>query len=400
MSATMNGYTGGFYRKMPDKLKIAYLGLTDMTEDRNRTRYQRPRYLSDRSELYFFVRKGSLVPEEMTGRVNIVRSEFRSVILHLLWTSYAVMKMNRKLKFDFIYTCYAPHSILQGFFLKMLGLRWIADIWDHPEQGLADRSMNPGKRLLVFGARKTLKRADLVICAIMPEALGAYAIDSRKILSITNGVDLKLVKPVGDGGKGISRHLRLLYVGPIHPSRDIETVLEAFHILYQKNQDLELKMVGGISGDFDKMMRFIKSRGMEDKVEFKGEIQHKEVIDLIEDSDICLCPLRNTIDKRFTYPIKVFEYLAMGKVVIAANLPGVAEIIDHGENGLLVNPEDAKALADAVIEVQKNDLLREKLERNARPSVERFDWDSINSRVIAALVDLKASRTGADFSSG
>jgi len=91
----------------------------------------------------------------------------------------------------------------------------------------------------------------------------------------------------------------------------------------------------------------------------------------------------------YIYPVKVFEYLAMAKPVIATNLKGVSQIVKHEGNGLLIEPDDPEAMAKAILRIYQDEKLREKLRRNARKSVLQYDWDIINEKIDNALNDLK-----------
>lgn len=370
-------------------MKIAYL-VDDIPNLRGSTRYQRVRHLSQKNELFLFLKEDSLVPEEIQTKVTITKSGFTSVPLHILWRLYKTWKMDKKVHFDFVYTFNSPFSIIEGFLLKLLGIRWIADIWDHPEQGV-EIETNLLRRLrdqiLVLLARKFLRHANLIICAIVPEALKTYNINAKKILQVTNGVELEYVKPKGK--KKSSDKFKVFHVGPLHWVRSIDTLLEAV-CKVGSEIPVEFTLAGRVYDDFQAWLNnFIAEHSLGSVVEVLGEIEHEKVISLMEKSDVCVCPLADTRARRYAYPIKVLQYLAMGKPVVATNLPGVAQFIEHGENGLLVSPDDWEGMARAIIRIYEDTELREKLERNARKSVFQYDWSIINEKIDKALSDLK-----------
>jgi glycosyltransferase involved in cell wall biosynthesis len=82
------------------------------------------------------------------------------------------------------------------------------------------------------------------------------------------------------------------------------------------------------------------------------------------------------------YPVKVFEYLALERAVVASRLHGVSKIIQDEVNGLLVTPGDANALTAALQRLATDHALRQSLEAAARPSAEGYDWSRINQRVV------------------
>jgi len=71
----------------------------------------------------------------------------------------------------------------------------------------------------------------------------------------------------------------------------------------------------------------------------------------------------------FGSPTKLFEYMAMSRPVVASRLGQIADVIRDGENGILVDPGDAKALANAIVRLAENNQLREELGAMARQTV-------------------------------
>jgi glycosyltransferase involved in cell wall biosynthesis len=74
-------------------------------------------------------------------------------------------------------------------------------------------------------------------------------------------------------------------------------------------------------------------------------------------------------------PIKLFEYLAAGRAIVASCIDGVADFIQEGETGLLVEPESHQAMAQALIHLLQNPARRARLAANARrEAVEKHSW--------------------------
>jgi glycosyltransferase involved in cell wall biosynthesis len=375
-------------------LKIAYLA--DAVPDiYGTTRYQRARHLSETNDLFLFLRESSQLPEEIAPRVTVERSRFNLFPFFYLWRIYKVWRANRKAHFDFVYTFYSPFSIIEGFFLKLAGFKWVADIWDHPKLPLELSPLMDSKTFLrrlikrssIALSKKFLKHADLVICAIMPEALNLYNIAPQKILPITNGVDLKHTN--SKGKKKNNNEFKILYVGFVYKVRGVDTLLKSLSKL-DKSIPVKLSIAGKIDHETETWLSdFISSNNLENSVEILGEIPHEEVLALMEDSNVCVCPFPRKEELEYIYPIKVLEYLAMSKPVIATNLKGISRIIKHEEDGLLVEPDNPDEMANAILRIYQDKELREKLERNARESVLKYDWHIIHEKIDNALNDLR-----------
>lgn len=366
------------------RLRIAYLGHS-ITRDVNRTRYQRPKHLADTMELYLFVRRDADVPEAISSKAIVIRSRFNSILPYLLWSVWAVWWINRRLHLDVVYTSYPIHSLLQGLLFKSFGLGWVADIWDHPEQTVRGIACRAGQRLV---ARSALQRADLVVCALAAEALDGYGIDPAKVLHVTNGTDLMLAMPSETLPEGSGR-FTVLYVGPLHENRDIGTLLEAMSLLLDWVPNLRAVLVGSTSrAASGEINDWLLHRSANGSVELLGATDHQRVLELISGADVCMCPLSDAKARRYAYPIKLFEYLAMGKAVVATSTPGVSRIVTHEVNGLLVEPGNARQMAEAVLRLHDEPELRGALESRARDSVRDCDWALINSRIERALYDV------------
>jgi glycosyltransferase involved in cell wall biosynthesis len=85
------------------------------------------------------------------------------------------------------------------------------------------------------------------------------------------------------------------------------------------------------------------------------------------------------------FPHGVVEALAVGTPVIATRTGGVSEVVQDGDNGLLVEPGDAPAFAAAVRRFLGDESLRERLRAAAAPSVARYDADAIYGRLESLL---------------
>jgi glycosyltransferase involved in cell wall biosynthesis len=91
----------------------------------------------------------------------------------------------------------------------------------------------------------------------------------------------------------------------------------------------------------------------------------------------------------------VIEYLSLGKPVVASNITGIKQLIKDGENGLLFRAGDAVALAEKILALYKDEVLRSTLSRNAARNVEQFDCRVKNQSIFDSLQQLTSSPMGA-----
>jgi glycosyltransferase involved in cell wall biosynthesis len=117
------------------------------------------------------------------------------------------------------------------------------------------------------------------------------------------------------------------------------------------------------------------------------------VAGLLERAGILVLPnLATAISTHFTSPLKVFEYMAAGRAIVASDLPAIREVLEHERNALLVPAGDGAALADALRRLIDDPALAARLARTASADVEAFGWDQRAERLERILEHARASR--------
>lgn len=180
--------------------------------------------------------------------------------------------------------------------------------------------------------------------------------------------------------QGHGKITKLLYVGDLNTVKGADVLLRAIKNI----PDVHLTLAGGLSHDdaAGKLQALCDAMGLQDKISFLGFVPPCRVPELYHDADISLLPLSaNKQNKYFTSPLKMFEYLAMGKAIIAADLPALREILTDEETALLVRPEDENAWAHAILRLSKDDVLRQTIAGNARALAAEYTWTKRAERI-------------------
>ena len=114
-----------------------------------------------------------------------------------------------------------------------------------------------------------------------------------------------------------------------------------------------------------------------------GSVSYKEAGKYINAFDIGVAPfIRERNESIGLSPLKIYDYAACGVPVVASKIAGL-EIIETKHFGILVEPENSIALANATIHLLKNTDLRRKFGRNGRKTVEKnFSWNRITKQII------------------
>jgi glycosyltransferase involved in cell wall biosynthesis len=109
---------------------------------------------------------------------------------------------------------------------------------------------------------------------------------------------------------------------------------------------------------------------------YAGQVKPDEVPLYLAAFDVCAMP--HPFTKQFAYytsPLKLFEYMASGRAIVATDLPGWADVIQHKVNALLFPPDDIAALAQAIQRLRDDAPLRERLGHHARQTVmQHYTW--------------------------
>jgi glycosyltransferase involved in cell wall biosynthesis len=137
--------------------------------------------------------------------------------------------------------------------------------------------------------------------------------------------------------------------------------------------------------------RIVKTGGFERRVIFTGAVAHERVPALLDACDVLVSPHVPLADgsEFFGSPTKLFEYMAMGKAIVASRLGQIEDVLADGETALLVEPGDARALSEAIVRLSESAELRQRLGAAARrEAVERHTWEHNAERVLRAYAAL------------
>ena len=116
-------------------------------------------------------------------------------------------------------------------------------------------------------------------------------------------------------------------------------------------------------------------------------VAHDQIARYVEAFDIALQPAV----VRYASPLKLFEYLALGKAIVAPNQPNIAEILTNGENALLFDPEDWNSMAVAIDRCCGDESLRLRIAEAARLTIkkQRLTWYANAGMVINLFAKVK-----------
>ncbi len=151
------------------------------------------------------------------------------------------------------------------------------------------------------------------------------------------------------------------------------------HVLAQASQLLPANylvyLVGGTEEDIASMRRFVADRRLE-RVRLVGQVSPNQVIPYLAAADVLVLPNSGgeAISSRYTSPMKLFEYMASRRPIVASRLPSLQEVLRDGENALLVPPDDPQALAAGILRMVASPWLSSRVVERAGQDVLRYTW--------------------------
>ena len=145
--------------------------------------------------------------------------------------------------------------------------------------------------------------------------------------------------------------------------------------------DLRLSIAG--DGELlTKLRRIVQDYGLEEHVEFVGQVEPSDVYPFVSRHHFMVMPSR-----RESFGVAALEAAACARAVIASDVGGIPEVVRHGETGILVPPENPDKLAEAIIKLARDADLRNKMGQSGREFVtERYLWER-SLDLMASLYD-------------
>ncbi|MCC7519908.1 MAG: glycosyltransferase family 4 protein [Verrucomicrobiae bacterium] len=173
----------------------------------------------------------------------------------------------------------------------------------------------------------------------------------------------------------------IIYTGSLYGWKGVDTVIKAMRYLPEKR----LLILGGTPREIAKKQRLAASWKVSDRCVFRGYVSRAELIRTLRQAAIGVLPNhREEISERFTSPLKLFEYMAAGKIIVASDLPSIREILDE-EVAWLCPPASPKSLAEAIRATDRDPEAVKRKTEAARARVHDFSWDRRARTVLSFL---------------
>ncbi len=244
-------------------------------------------------------------------------------------------------------------------------------------QGLSDPDAFTISGLEWWGIYEA-KRLIAVSHSMADQVCGEYRVPRDKVRVIPNGVDpaqyeIHVDKARVRGRFGLSEHDRLvLFVGRLVPAKGVEYLISAVPAISRRYPNARFILVGD-GWQRKQLEDRARSTGESWRIIFAGFIPTRDVIELLHAADVLAVP---SVYEPFG--IVAVEGMACGVPVVASNVDGLSEVVQHMKTGLHIYPRSPESIEWAVDQVFSNQNLAREMAYNAKQSVlAKYNWDSV-----------------------
>jgi glycosyltransferase involved in cell wall biosynthesis len=302
---------------------------------------------------------------------------------------------------DVIYERISGWSILPALVAKIFNTPYITEVNGLLVEELKiDHYPSIYIKMCAFNEKRNYNYSHKIVCVtpgIKKGLIDLYNIPSEKIVIINNGANTDLFYPIDSEAARAKLDLEIskkyiCFVGNLARWQGVEYLIEAAPPILRRCPNLSFLIIGdGLMKD--KLIKLTHKFGVFDNFIFTGSVPYDRVPLYINASNVCVAPFimeRNA--KIGLSPLKLYEYMACGKPVVASDISGVSEVLELSRGGISVLPENSEALADAIAVLLENDVLSRELGMNGLQYVmKNHSWSNVAKKLINVCEDAIAN---------
>ncbi|MEQ1869714.1 MAG: glycosyltransferase family 4 protein [Vicinamibacterales bacterium] len=304
---------------------------------------------------------GSLSSEERGLRLNratdaaLKRCDAATVLdlvyeRYSLW-SYAGLRFARRMGLPFVLEVNSPLVVEQSRY-RSLG---------------RDATARRIERYLLAGATRVV-----AVSAEVGDYVCAHGGDASRVVVATNGVDLSLYDEVPAVRREPDR-FTVGFLGSLKPWHGVDVLVEMLEMLVARDRRYHLRVIGD-GPERGRLEVALAARQLSAHATLVGQVAREDVPRELAEVDCAVAPYPRLDDFYFS-PLKVFEYMAAGRPIIASRIGQIESVLEHRQTALLVEPGDPFALANAVEALQQEPAVAAALGTAARRrAFERHGW--------------------------
>jgi glycosyltransferase involved in cell wall biosynthesis len=246
-------------------------------------------------------------------------------------------------------------------------------------------------RLTLTSERINCRGANAVVTlteGLKRTVTGRYGIPGEKVFVIESGTNADHCRPLDPGecrrkfGMDPDQPC-VTFIGVLYKHQGIDSLIDAAPLILEKYPET-LFLIGGDGPTKNAWIEKAEAAGLSGAFRFMGVIPYERLPEFINTATVCAAPFSG--NRGEASPLKVFDYMACGKPVVASDIPSLRPLIGKSGGILPVKPDDPRELASALIGLLGNEGERSRMGRNGRKYIEAHHrWDIIAGETVRAL---------------
>ncbi|WP_460890901.1 glycosyltransferase family 4 protein, partial [Ramlibacter alkalitolerans] len=235
--------------------------------------------------------------------------------------------------------------------------------------------------------RRKLQAARFTVtCTEANRATLAAIAPQAPVRLMYHGIDREVFHPSRRTGAPAQEAPLIVAVGRLRAKKGLDTLIDACRLLHERGERVRCEIVG-YGEEHDALARHIASAGLADHVRLAGKLPRDQVLECYARAAVFVQPSRIAADgDRDGIPNVLLEAMAMGLPVVASRVSGIPELVQDGVNGLLVEPDAAPALANAISQLLRQPQQAAAFGERARATVAGAFDNDVNLGTLVGLL--------------
>lgn len=223
--------------------------------------------------------------------------------------------------------------------------------------------------------KKLIKNSSMVtaVSSTVSKNLEDYGLKAEDIKLVYNGVDQDIFFP--SGKKPEEKYI--LYTGRISYGKGLLELIDCAKEVCEIRDDVSFVLAGD-GPLLSNLKKKVTDLNLQNRIKFLGQVNRRKIVNLYQNATIFAFPSYYE-----GLPGSLLEAMACQLPIVATEVPGNIELIEHNKNGIFIPPKNASAISKAILDLLDDPDKRDKLGKNARKTIEdKFTWDAVSDRIL------------------
>lgn len=183
---------------------------------------------------------------------------------------------------------------------------------------------------------------------------------------------------------GAGGRFKIGYLGQLYDAQGVDVLIKAVALIPR----VEAHIIGGSEREISALKGTASDHGVSDRVIFHGFVTPGKAPEMIRGVDIFVVPAKDTVRMNYVAHLKIYEYMGLGRPIVATRLRSIEEEVEDGRTGILVAPDVPQSLAEGIQRLIQNPGLAKEIASRAFHQSVRYHWDQRAERIISFIHSL------------